>query len=392
MDDCIHSYEEVSSTNKKSDSDADNVPVSVSEEEVAQMESEDEEKGSKAAPTPTIEGEVPCVSLPVDEEDNDDDDNEDDVNDDDKEDDVDDDDDEEDDDGDDEEDNDDDDEEDVCNFDLNEVEGMSEYKVLRLQKIHRNNVKLASLCLLGGMMSAAPPSADRPNRKKRVVMQGDFVRRVQPKCNVFKLTYKDLDDPVISKRMRSIDSSDTGEEDTVSKRMDEANAHHHHQGDRQYQSVEFYKAKKRLIDRYEKVSGGIKADISPDLLPLPQEMKKQKNNYVGRFAGHYPMPLQDGESYTDKNGCATAFTTCLYKNTFYSGLPPDKHLIFGQMFDYFTDCTLGQVPFLVDGEKYCHNKHFLKGKLTDDAKGSSGGICGSMSSATSSLMRSTGNL
>ncbi len=48
MDDCIHSYEEVSSTNKKSDSDADNVPVSVSEEEVAQMESEDEEKGSKA--------------------------------------------------------------------------------------------------------------------------------------------------------------------------------------------------------------------------------------------------------------------------------------------------------------------------------------------------------
>ena len=138
------------------------------------MESEDEEKDSKAAPTPTIEGEVPCVSLPVDEEDNDDDDNEDDVNDDDKEDDVNDDDDEEDDNGDDEEDNDDDDEEDVCNFDLNEVEGMSEYKVLHLQKIHWNNVKLVSLCLLGGMMSVAPPSADRPNRKKHVVMQGDF--------------------------------------------------------------------------------------------------------------------------------------------------------------------------------------------------------------------------
>ena len=31
----------------------------------------------------------------------------------------------------------------------------------------------------------------------------------------------DLDDPVISKRTRSIDSSDTGEEDTGSKRMDE---------------------------------------------------------------------------------------------------------------------------------------------------------------------------
>jgi hypothetical protein len=32
----------------------------------------------------------------------------------------------------------------------------------------------------------------------------------------------DLDDPVINKRTRSIDSSDTGEEDTDSKRMDEA--------------------------------------------------------------------------------------------------------------------------------------------------------------------------
>ena len=171
-----------------------------------------------------------------------------------------------------------------------------------------------------------------------------------------------------------------------------ANADCLHLADRQYQSVEFYKAEKRLIDRYEEVSGGIKADISPDPLPLPQEMKKQKNNYEGWFAGHYPSPLQNGKSYTDKNGPATAFTTRMYKIAVNSGLPPDKQLVFGQMFDYFTDCTLGQVPFLVDGEKYCHNKHFLKGKLTDDAKGSSGGICGSMSSATSSLMRSTGNL
>ena len=71
-------------------------------------------------------------------------------------------------------------------------------------------------------MSTASPSSDRLNRKKRAAPQGDFVRRVQPKCNVFKPTsYKDLDDPVISKRTRSIDSSDTGEEDTGSKRMDE---------------------------------------------------------------------------------------------------------------------------------------------------------------------------
>ena len=51
-----------------------------------------------------------------------------------------------------------------------------------------------------------------------------------------------------------------------------------YQGDCQYQSAEFYKAEKQLIDKYEEVSGGIKADISPDPLPLPQEMSKQKNN------------------------------------------------------------------------------------------------------------------
>ena len=53
--------------------------------------------------------------------------------------------------------------------------------------------------------------------------QVDFVRRIQPKRNVFKPTsYKDLDDPVINKRTRSIDSSYTGEEDTDIKRVEEA--------------------------------------------------------------------------------------------------------------------------------------------------------------------------
>ena len=77
----------------------------------------------------------------------------------------------------------------------------------------RNEAKLASLGLLGGMTSAATPFADRTNRKKSVkyvATKGDFVRRIQPKCNVFKPTsYKELDDPVINKRTRSIDSSDT---------------------------------------------------------------------------------------------------------------------------------------------------------------------------------------
>ena len=148
-----------------------------------------------------------------------------------------------------------------------------------------------------------------------------------------------------------------------------ANADCLHLDDRQNQFVGFYKAEKRLYDRYEEVSGGIKADISPDPLPLPQEMKKQMNNYKSWFAGHYhyPSSLQDGESYTDKNGRATCFTTLMYQNVVNSGLPPDKQLLFGQMFDYFTDCPLGQVPFLADGENYCHAKHYLKGQLADDA-------------------------
>ena len=57
----------------------------------------------------------------------------------------------------------------------------------------------------------------------------------------------------------------------------------------------------------------------------------------------------------------------LDKNVDNSGLPPDKQLVFGQLFDYFTDCTLGQVPCLADGVNYCHAEHFLKGKLTDNA-------------------------
>jgi hypothetical protein len=218
----------------KSDSDADNVPVSVSEEEEAQMESEDEEKDSKAAcrgtttsaeqftQAPTTEGKVPFVSPPVNEEDKDEEDNDDDDNDDDDDDDDtttmtmktnDDDDDKE----------DEEDEEGIFDFDLNEVEGMSEYKLMRMQRIHRNKANLTSLGLLEGVTSTASPSSDRTNRKKRAAPQGDFVRRIQPKHNVFKPTsYKDLDDPVISKRTRPIDSSYTGEEDTGSKRMDEA--------------------------------------------------------------------------------------------------------------------------------------------------------------------------
>jgi len=175
MDDYIDSEGEVSTTKKKSDSDADNVPVSMSEEEKAQMELEDEEKDSKAAST-TIKmddcidsnGEVSSIKKKSNlDADNDNDEDEDD-DDGDKEDDKD----------DDEEDTDNDDKEDVCDFDLNDIEGMSEYELMCLQRVHRNNARLASLGLLGGMTSNASPSANRTNRKKRVVTQGDYVRRV----------------------------------------------------------------------------------------------------------------------------------------------------------------------------------------------------------------------
>jgi hypothetical protein len=205
----IDSDGEVSYTTKKSDS-ADNVLVSVSEEEEeeTQMESEDEEKDSKAAPAPTMKGEEPCVSPPVNEEDNvnkEDNNNDTDENNNDK------------------EDTDADEEEDIFNFDLNDIEGMSEYELIRMQRVYRNNVRLVRLGLLEPMTSTASPSSNHPNRKKRVATQVDFVRRIQPKRSVFKPTsYKDLDDPVINKRMHSIDSSDTGEEDTDSKRMDKA--------------------------------------------------------------------------------------------------------------------------------------------------------------------------
>ena len=82
------------------------------------------------------DGEVsykPYVSPPIDEEDND---NEEDNNDDtDKN-------------NDDEEDTDVEEEEDIFDFDLNDIEGMSKYELMRMQRVHRNNVRLASLGLL----------------------------------------------------------------------------------------------------------------------------------------------------------------------------------------------------------------------------------------------------
>jgi hypothetical protein len=78
--------------------------------------------------------------------------------------------------------------------------------------------------------------------------------------------------------------------------------------------------------------------------------------------------LQDGEFYTDKCGCATSFTTHEYeKAVVNASIPPDKQLVFRQTFEFFTDCTLGQLPFSVDGEKNCHDEHFLKGKLANYA-------------------------
>ena len=110
------------------------------------------------------------------------------------------------------------------NFDLNDIdiEGMSEYEVLRLWRIRRNEAKLASLGLLAPMTSVASLSSDRSNSKKCSASQDDVERRVQPKRNAKQPTsYRDLDDHVIYKRTRPIDSSDMGEKDIVRKRMHE---------------------------------------------------------------------------------------------------------------------------------------------------------------------------
>ena len=107
------------------------------------------------------------------------------------------------------------------NFGLNNVDGMSEYELMRRQIVDRNNARLASLGLLGRTSSATPPPSDLPNRKKRAAPQDDVERRVQPKRNAKKTTsYRDFDNHVIYKRTRPIDSS----EDTVHKRLREDDA------------------------------------------------------------------------------------------------------------------------------------------------------------------------
>jgi hypothetical protein len=143
-----------------------NVPVSVSEEEGTQMESEDEEKDSKPATDPTIEGKVskpatdPTIEGKVHDMEDMDDKEDNDNNSNDKDDDDDDDGDKEEEDNDDKEDDDegdddneeytdDDEEERIFDFDLNDIEGMSEYELLCLWNVHRNNaILLALVCSL----------------------------------------------------------------------------------------------------------------------------------------------------------------------------------------------------------------------------------------------------
>jgi hypothetical protein len=69
---------------------------------------------------------------------------------------------------------------------LERHQGMSEYKLMRMQRVHRNNTRLASLGLLAPMTSAASLSSDRSNSKKRSAPQDDVERLVQPTRNAKK--------------------------------------------------------------------------------------------------------------------------------------------------------------------------------------------------------------
>jgi len=100
-----------------------------------------------------------------DDEDDDDDDNDTDINNDDDNDD--------DDDNADDEDSDDD---DVNDDDgLYNINGICELEMKRMQNVARNNARLASLGLLGRMLSIATPPSDHPNRKKCVNTRLDML-------------------------------------------------------------------------------------------------------------------------------------------------------------------------------------------------------------------------
>jgi len=134
--------------------------------------------------------------------------------------------------------------------------------------VHSVILALASLGLLGGMTSTASPSSDRPNRKKRAAQQDDVERRVQPKRNAKKTTsYRDLDDHVIYKRTRPIDSSDTGEEDTVRKRMRE-------DGD----DVEEYDVDEDELESGEFNSHILLMSFSPNTGPNPPHGRKRRSS------------------------------------------------------------------------------------------------------------------
>jgi hypothetical protein len=88
---------------------------------------------------------------------------------------------------------------------------------------------------------------------------------------------------------------------------------------------------------------------------------------LDNHTGHYPSPLQGGKSYIDKNGHATCFTTRVY-GKFWSTSRQATCFWTNVYLLYRLHRTLVQVPFLANGENCCHDKHFLKGKLADDAE------------------------
>ena len=96
------------------------------------------------------------------------------------------------------------------NFDLNDADGFFRVRGAASAEDTQERGKTCEPWFSWGHVVRHLPFSDRPNRKKCMAPQDDVERRVQPKHNAKNTTsYRDLDNHVIYKRTRPINSSCT---------------------------------------------------------------------------------------------------------------------------------------------------------------------------------------